>query len=62
MKHPAKSQVKRFNRSETGGDAIRKVQREQRELLSRLIKIQSETLSGRTPSRTRLGLSPDTRS
>ena len=58
MKQVTKSQVKQFSCPETGGDAIRKVQREQREILSRLVRIQSETLRGRPPSSTRSGLPP----
>ena len=53
MKKAATKPMKRTNRPGSSEDVIRQVRREQEEILSQLLKIQSETLRGRPPSRIR---------
>lgn len=57
----ATTPTKRANRLEPSKEVIRQVQREQEEILIRLLRVQAETLREPRPPRSGLGLPRNTR-
>lgn len=53
MKQVARSRAKRSSRTQSIGEEIRNVEREQSTKLRRLIRMQSATLRGQSPPSTR---------
>ena len=61
MKRAATTPMKRANRLEPSEEVIRQVQREEEEILMRLLQVQAETLREPRASRPGLGLPPNPR-
>lgn len=62
MKRAQMTPTKRASRIDLSDEAVRQVQREQKEILMELLRVQSETLREPRAPRPGLGLPPNTRS